>query len=866
MNNLNRKGVRKAKALIRAGKVNASAPWSFDGKDAEAMMGANGGIAEFSSMHLGMHPGADKSTQGAWGYPFGKGGEVYRSALVAIKQRAAQQGDAEIENAAGTLLDMVDKKDMKAAAMSHNDMRDAVQDELDDHFGENSAAVQQMFNDSFVYSHGDSLYQAPYMMNDDGATVDFTNAAPVQQKTTYQEVQARAAIMGLQAAAVDKGSPDYGYKWDVRIIDFGPDKQGRFYYTPEALKAAIPLYDGAKVFALGEGQHQDPKNSNPFGKSVRDIVGWMSGVKADDKGLYGKFNIVASAAWLRDMVTDAWERGKKDLVGFSHDITASTEPMTVDGRKMTATRQIKTVSVDVVYDPIGGGKFLRMAAAGRREKEDQDMLQKLLAALKAKRPDLYKTIEAKVNDGTITEDEVINLTASAGADIGDLDSRIQAAVQKATGGKTDEVKILACGLLLRDELNASKLPELAQKKIQKMFLGKAFDTEALRGAIQEEKEYLDKLQGSGAVNGTGDVKVVGSEGERMQASLDKMFKVKVAGTMQDVAPFESIKAAYVRITGDVNVRGFTDDPVKMRAAFDTGTFAYALGNTLYRRLIQDYLEAPNFGVDRIISTKRNAKDFRSMESIRIAYFGDLPDVNPENNDYPDLGTLTDEEIAYSINTKGGLITITRKMIINDDMQLINKIVGRLPRAARRAYAMRIWNKFINNDVYKGDGKAIFHADHGNLGNTAYGVAAALAAKSAMMIQEEPGSGQRIQLKPVTVVFPTELFGIVSNVNNFNPYVADVSNGNAMFNYFEKDGLIENPFMVDANDWMMFADPRDVEICEVAFLNGQEEPELFVADNPAVGQYFVGDKIQYKLRHEYEVEVDDFRGCYKAVVA
>ena len=72
-------------------------------------------------------------------------------------------------------------------------------------------------------------------------------------------------------------------------------------------------------------------------------------------------------------------------------------------------------------------------------------------------------------------------------------------------------------------------------------------------------------------------------------------------------------------------------------------------------------------------------------------------------------------------------------------------------------------------------------------------------------------------------------------------------------------------MTDANDWMMFADPNEVEILELAFLNGQQEPEMFVADQPTQGQMFVADRVQYKIRHEYECEIPDYRGAYKAVV-
>jgi len=336
-----------------------------------------------------------------------------------------------------------------------------------------------------------------------------------------------------------------------------------------------------------------------------------------------------------------------------------------------------------------------------------------------------------------------------------------------------------------------------------------------------------------------------------------------------VAPFRSLRAAYAEMTGDTEVRGHLDPQQvqRMQAAFGSTTFSYVLGNTLYRQLVNDYREISDYGVSRLVGPNiRNAKDFRTLEAVRIGYYGDLPDVDPEAADYADLGEVTDEEVSYALNQKGGYITISRKMIINDDMRAVQKIMNRLPRAARRTLAKRCWNKFIANATYKGDSKAIFHADHGNLGATAYGIASALAAKAAFAQQAEPDSNERLMLKPVTVAFPSELFGLVKNVNDFNPQAVAIADGNSMYGFFKPEGLIECPFMTDANDWMMFGDPAEADILELAFLNGQQEPEMFIADNPAVGQMFIADKVQYKIRHEYEAEILDYRNAYKAVVA
>jgi hypothetical protein len=92
--------------------------------------------------------------------------------------------------------------------------------------------------------------------------------------------------------------------------------------------------------------------------------------------------------------------------------------------------------------------------------------------------------------------------------------------------------------------------------------------------------------------------------------------------------------------------------------------------------------------------------------------------------------------------------------------------------------------------------------------------------------------------------------------------------NPVYHLFGDNGerILVNPLFTDATDWYIFRDPADVDSIEVAFLNDQREPEFFVASIPTVGQMFVADKQQYKIRHEYGGDIVDYRGAYKAVVA
>ena len=80
-------------------------------------------------------------------------------------------------------------------------------------------------------------------------------------------------------------------------------------------------------------------------------------------------------------------------------------------------------------------------------------------------------------------------------------------------------------------------------------------------------------------------------------------------------------------------------------------------------------------------------------------------------------------------------------------------------------------------------------------------------------------------------------------------------------------VIAVPYWTDTNDWHLAADPAIMPMLGIDFLDGREDPELFVQDLPNVGSLFNNDMITYKMRHIYggNILVDGFKGLTKAVV-
>lgn len=376
------------------------------------------------------------------------------------------------------------------------------------------------------------------------------------------------------------------------------------------------------------------------------------------------------------------------------------------------------------------------------------------------------------------------------------------------------------------------------------------------------------------------IEISSEEPERLQAAMHKLLGCEVPARFKDVPAFSSLRGAYKEITGDAELTGIPTekglrlgaafmDFMRLPAAYSSTTFAFALGNSMYRRLLKEYA-AVNYREDALISYNRPAENFKTLEIIQVGYFGDVPDVNPETADYQEITMPTDIEATYHLNQKGWILTVTRRVFLNDDLKTVVKLLDKVARAHRRTHARRAWAKIIDNATFKGDSTALFDLAHANLGAVgltadATGITTLTNRLKALYAQTEQDSGEGLALVAKYLWCARDIREIAQTLNSPWPG-ADSPNPHAGKFGQNHENIITNPLFTDANDWGLIADSADVELLEAAYMNGRREPEFFVADNPMMGQLFIADKIQYKSRHEYEFEIADYRGFDKSVVA
>lgn len=652
---------------------------------------------------------------------------------------------------------------------------------------------------------------------------------------------------------------------EVTIVKAGRSGN-RNYYPDATLREAVPQFEGVRVFAKSDADHIAGK-----GKDVRNLIGGIYGVrfvegKATDTGaLVGTFRAIDPTDAAVTKMVEAVKRGMQSLLGLSIDAFARTKPRQVGKERLTeAVKFTKVVSVDLIVEPGAGGGLDRLteaAADPTTTNEGSEMplwKQRMLEAIKAKDPAKHATI----NVDTISDDDLVRVHESVcGSLLPEPGTQRVAEAQDAPLTRAD-LAVFELRAAARERIGAAKLPAPSKERLLSQIAAAGADrlTEAAVGElITAEGGYVARLTESGTVRvpmfGNGAI-TVGDRSLTMSDMLDAFWDP----AHKDHGRVQSFKECYVEMTGDRLVTGRLRECDQSRLAESMGssTLSEVLGDSVTRRMLAEYRAAVDFDGWRQIVNVVPLSDFRMQHRTRWGGYGDLPTV-AEGADYQPLSSPGDEEATYKAGKKGGTEDVTLEMIKNDDVGVIRRIPTKLSRAAKRTLAKFVFDFLRTNPVIY-DTKALFHVDHANLFTAALDKAALAAHRLAMLKQTELSSNDRIGITPSRLIVPVELQETAVDLFKLS------TNNEKTFIQSLTMNIIPVWYWTDANDWCTAADPADIPGIEMGFLDGREEPELFVQDSPTVGSMFAADKLTYKLRHIYGGAVTDYRAFTKAVVA
>lgn len=173
-----------------------------------------------------------------------------------------------------------------------------------------------------------------------------------QKTVTLERLEVGADRIDRNAGVI-KGVKVLGFQSrnPAKVIGVrGPAGEKPYRYLAEAVKAAIPLYEGAKVNIdhpelVSTPEGRVPKSGRKFG----DGFGWLENVRLEADGLYADLHYLKSHEEVNRVLE--WAERRSDAIALSHN--ALSQPTVTAEGECVITRIVQVNSVDLIREMPG---------------------------------------------------------------------------------------------------------------------------------------------------------------------------------------------------------------------------------------------------------------------------------------------------------------------------------------------------------------------------------------------------------------------------------------------------------------------------------------------------------------------------------
>ena len=294
-----------------------------------------------------------------------------------------------------------------------------------------------------------------------------------------------------------------------------------------------------------------------------------------------------------------------------------------------------------------------------------------------------------------------------------------------------------------------------------------------------------------------------------------------------------------------------DFSVRSGGMHSTADFANVLANVANKTLRAGYQAAPQ--TFRPLVRVVTLPDFKAVSRVQLGEAPKLEKVN-EHGEFK-RGKMGDAAERYQLATYGKVVAITRQVLINDDLDAFTRIPRSFGVAAANLESDLVWGQITANPNM-GDGNALFSAAHGNLA-TAGTISAPVvgAMRQAMRVQTGLDGKTLLNITPTYIVVPTALETVTEQ---FLGQIFPTKSGDVVTTTMRKLVAISEPRLdaASASNWYLAGDPGQIDIVELAYLEGQQG--LFTETRAG----FDVDGMEVKVRQDVAAKVIDWRGLQK----
>lgn len=296
----------------------------------------------------------------------------------------------------------------------------------------------------------------------------------------------------------------------------------------------------------------------------------------------------------------------------------------------------------------------------------------------------------------------------------------------------------------------------------------------------------------------------------------------------------------------------------LEAGYSTINIGGILSNVANKFLLEGF-----FSVERTwrnITAVRNVSDFKTVTSYRLVGKDQYEQVAPGGE--LKHGSLGEEKYENKADTYGLMLSLDRRDIINDDLDAITTIPRKLGRGSGLKINDVFWSTFMaNSGFFKAANKNYISG-----ATTALSIDGLTEGEVSFMNQVD-GDGKPIGVMPAVLLVPPQLSALGSQLNKSMELRDTTANAkypiaNPHQNKFRVEVsryLANSQYTGNSGKaWYLLAEPTDLPVIEVAFLNGQESPtiETAEADFNKLG-------VQMRGYHDFGVALQDPRGGVKS---
>ena len=298
------------------------------------------------------------------------------------------------------------------------------------------------------------------------------------------------------------------------------------------------------------------------------------------------------------------------------------------------------------------------------------------------------------------------------------------------------------------------------------------------------------------------------------------------------------------------------------SSFSTISLPGILSNIANKSLLGAYEEVPR--VFRKIARKASASDFKPSFSYRLFLKDGELQVIPPTGKIPST-TVDEEPYQRGIETRGTLLTLTRQMVINDDLDAFAQIPTMFGRAAANTIEK------CGFDLLKSSKAALFTTTNRNLITANKPLSYPGLGEAVRKLAEQTDKhGNPINVTGKILLVPPALEGEAWVLLNSTHILATptgkekVGDKNRFHGMFT---IVTTPFLASIHGkgdakgsddaWYLLADPNSIALFCTSYLDGREQP---IIESETAAFDVLG--FQYRVYHDFGINAEDFRaGVY-----